>query len=287
MNRLSQVCLVTALLLSAGPAELLHATAHDRQPGADEILVDPTKRSDITGTVLITGANRGIGLAMAGNYAERGWRVIATARKPDKADELNQLAAENPQVSVERLDVLDQAQIDALATKYRGEPIDVLFNNAALLGDPADQLLGNYDYDLFIRVLKTNTVGPLRMAEAFLEHVVASEQKKIVGMTSGQGSIRLMERMPRPQFYNASKSALHMTMRAVGAQVADQGITVVLISPGAVDTDMIRLALQGREYPGQLLTPQESAEAVINVVDQYDFDMSGTYISHQGAELPW
>ena len=287
MNKLETGSLLFLCALATIFANAVYAAAHDRVPSPDEVLLDPAKRTDITGTVLITGANRGIGLAMARNYADRGWRVIATARKPEKADELKELAAENARVSVERLDVLDQGQIDALATKYRDVPIDVLFNNAALLGDPKDQVLGNYDYDLFTRVLNTNTVGPLRMAEAFLEHVAASEQKKIVGMTSGQGSIELMGSMPRPQFYNASKAALHMTMRAVGVWARDRGVTVVLISPGAVDTAMIRLALQGREYPGTLLTPEQSAEAVINVVDQYGFDMSGTYITHEGVELPW
>ncbi|MDJ0927343.1 MAG: SDR family oxidoreductase [Gammaproteobacteria bacterium] len=287
MNASKTSLLTTLWLMAMFVAADVHAGAHDRQPGADELLVDPTKRTGITGTVLITGANRGIGLAMARNYAERGWRVIATARKPNKAAELNELAGRNKKVSVERLDVLDPAQIDALATKYQGEPIDVLFNNAAILGDPNGQVLGQYDHELFKRVLDTNTVGPLRMAEAFLGHVAASEQKKIVGMTSGQGSIELMGRTPRFQFYNASKSALHMTMRAVGSQAKDRGITVVLVSPGAVDTGLMDLALQGREYPGQLLTPEQSAEAVINVVDQYSFDMSGTFISHQGAELPW
>ena len=115
MNRLRITLLMGALLLGAGFANPVQAAAHDREPSADELLVDPTKRSDITGTVLITGANRGIGLAMARNYAERGWRVIATARKPDKATELNALATANSKVSVERLDVLDAGQVDALA----------------------------------------------------------------------------------------------------------------------------------------------------------------------------
>ncbi|MCC5795116.1 MAG: SDR family oxidoreductase [Chromatiales bacterium] len=262
------------------------AGAHTGPPRAQDLLVDPGKRSDITGTVLITGANRGIGLEMARNYAERGWTVIATARNPDRADELNALAADNPGVSVERLDVTSDAEVAALAQKYRDQPIDVLLNNAAWLGDPADQRLGNYNFEVLLGVMDTNVGGPLRLAEAFLDNVARSEQKKIVGITSAQGSLTLI-RSDTIQFYNASKTALNMSYRALSFAVRDKGITVALVSPGAVDTDMMALALGGADFQMRLLTPAESAEAVINVIDQYGFDMSGTFISHDGARLPW
>lgn len=277
--------LITLFALAVLAVDVL-AGGHGRSPRPEDLLVDPTKRSDVTGTVLITGANRGIGLELARNYAGRGWTVIATARKPDKADALNAIARDNSRVSVERLDVLDQAQVDALAKKYEGQPIDVLLNNAAILGAKAPQVLGSYDMDLFLRVMNTNVAGPLRMTEAFLENVAASDQKKIVAITSVQGSITLI-RSDTIQFYNSSKSALNMNMRAVSAAVKDRGITVALISPGAVDTDMMREALAGSNFQMRLLTPADSAEAVINVIDQYDFELSGTFMSHQGAKIPW
>lgn len=262
------------------------AGGHGRAPRPEDLLVDPAKRTDISGTVLITGANRGIGLELARNYAARGWAVIATARKPDKADELNAIAKTNRKVSVERLDVLEQGQVDALAEKYKGQPIDVLLNNAAILGAKEPQTLGNYDMDLFLRVMNTNVAGPLRMTQAFLENVAASDQKKIVAITSVQGSITLI-RSDTIQFYNSSKSALNMNMRAVSAAVKDRGITVALISPGAVDTDMMRTALAGTNFPMRLLTPADSAEAVINVIDQYGMELSGTFMSHRGSKIPW
>lgn len=262
------------------------AGAHRGGPKPEDILLDPTVRTEVTGTVLLTGANRGIGLAMAKNYAERGWKVIATARKPEKADELNAAAKQFSNISVERLDINDQAQVDALAKKYKGTAIDVLFNNAAMLGDRDRQNFGDYDFDMFQQVFMTNVAGPLRVAEAFAAHVEASDQKKIVAMTSVQGSLTLI-RMAAIQFYNASKSALNMSMLAVSTAVKDRGITVVLISPGAVDTDMMAESMGGGKFPGRLITPEQSAEAVINVVDQYGFDMSGTYISHEGAKIPW
>jgi NAD(P)-dependent dehydrogenase (short-subunit alcohol dehydrogenase family) len=262
------------------------AGGHGRAPRPEDILMDPAKRTDITGTVLITGANRGIGLEMARNYAKRGWTVIATARKPEKAADLNAIAAEYDKVAVEQLDVLNQEQVDALAAKYKGKPIDVLLNNAAILGAPDQQKFGTYDFDLLQRVMNTNVAGPLRMAEAFADNVVASEQKKIVAITSVQGSITLI-RGDTIQFYNASKSALNMSMRAVANAVKKQGVTVALISPGAVNTDMMREALGNSNVRMRLLTPADSAEAVINVIDQYGFDMSGTFMDHRGAKIPW
>jgi NAD(P)-dependent dehydrogenase (short-subunit alcohol dehydrogenase family) len=282
--RIGLTPLILFLLLAASGHAW--AGAHRGGPNPADILIDPTVRTDITGTVLVTGANRGIGLAMARNYAERGWKVIATARKPEKADDLKAAAKEFPNISVERLDINDQAQVDALADKYRGTPIDVLFNNAAVLGDRTRQVFGDYDFDLFELIFRTNVAGPMRMAQAFIEHVEASEQKKIVAMTSAQGSLTLV-RMAAIQFYNASKSALNMSMSSMSAALEDRGVTVVLVSPGAVDTDMMAESLGGRKFPGRLITPEQSAEAVINVVDQYGLDMTGTFISHQGAKLPW
>lgn len=287
MNRFSRrAAAALALACSLSLPVTALAGAHGGQSRPQEILLDPAKRTDITGTVLVTGANRGIGLELARNYAERGWTVIATARNPAGATELNEIAAGNPKVKVEKLDVTSQADVDALAAKYKGQPIDVLLNNAAWLGDPADQKFGSYDFDVLLGVMDTNVAGPLRMAQAFIDNVAASEQKKIVGITSVQGSLTLI-RSASIQFYNASKTALNMSLRALSAAVEDQGITIALISPGAVDTDMMALALGGSNFQMRLLTPAQSAEAVINVIDQYGFDMSGTFLSHEGAKLPW
>ncbi len=113
---LTAFALLSAMLLAADPAP---AGGHQQRKPKEAVQFDPELRSEATGTVLVTGANRGIGLAMVRNYAERGWTVIATARKPEKADELNAIAAANDNVTVERMDLLDHAGIDALAEKLR------------------------------------------------------------------------------------------------------------------------------------------------------------------------
>jgi NAD(P)-dependent dehydrogenase (short-subunit alcohol dehydrogenase family) len=266
-----------------------HAGGHvQKWPQQPDIKLDPEKRSDITGTVLVTGANRGIGLQLATNYAERGWKVIATARKPEKADDLNALAEKHSNLTVEYLDLLDHEGIDALAEKLQDVPIDVLFNNAAILGDPAGQDFGNLDYDLMQRVYAVNAVGTFKLAEAFFDHVVASEQKKIVAMTSQQGSIGAL-RDPLIPYYKMSKTAVNMGMSTIAKRVKKQKVTIALISPGAVDTKMMNDALDHAGFKGSgfLITPEQSAEAVINIVDQYDFELSGTFMSHRGDVIPW
>jgi NAD(P)-dependent dehydrogenase (short-subunit alcohol dehydrogenase family) len=264
------------------------AGGHKQAPKPTEVIkLDPAKRSDIKGTVLVTGANRGIGLQLATNYTERGWTVIATARKPKKADDLNALAEANENLTVEYLDLLDHKGIDKLAKKLKDVPIDVLLNNAAMLGDPAAQDFGTLDYELMEQVYAVNTVGTMKMAEAFFDHVAASEQKKIVAITSLQASIGEM-RDPLIPFYKMSKTALNMGMKSISKRVKRKKVTVALISPGAVDTDMMNSALDHAGFKGNfLITPQESAEAVINIIDQFNLKMTGTFMSHRGDVIPW
>jgi NAD(P)-dependent dehydrogenase (short-subunit alcohol dehydrogenase family) len=237
-------------------------------------------------TVLITGANRGIGLELARNYAQQDWQVYATARRPEAADDLKAIAARHPKLSIEQLDVLDHEMIDALAKKLGGQPIDVLLNNAAVLGEPNDQKFGARDYELMHRILATNVTGPMKMAEAFIEHVARSEQKKIVAITSGQGSISTL-RSSSIVFYNMSKAALNMGMRSNSFELKPRGITVALISPGAVDTAMMQLALNRAGVNFPLLSAADSAAMVIDVISKYGLDRTGTFLSHKGEEIPW
>ncbi len=289
LKRLFSIVPLTAiaLLAAALPTQTALAGGHTGGAAPDR-LFDPAKRSELRGTVLVTGANRGIGLALAKNYAERGWTVIATARSPGKADDLNALAATNDNVTVERMDLLDHASIDALAAKLRDVPIDVLLNNAAIMGDAAVQDFGKYDYEEMAKVFAVNVAGTLKMTEAFVDHVAASDQKKIVGITSVQGSIGSL-RDPLIPFYKMSKTALNMGMSSVAKIVKRKKITIALISPGAVDTRMMNAALEHANYQGKsfMITTAESAEAVINVIDQYERKHSGMFLAHTGEVLPW
>jgi NAD(P)-dependent dehydrogenase (short-subunit alcohol dehydrogenase family) len=231
-------------------------------------------------TVLITGANRGIGLELARQYAERDWNVIATARKPAEAADLKAIARQRPGLVIEELDVTNHAQIDALATKYKDRPIDILINNAGISGGHENAKFGQMKYDAYYKVHEVNVVGPVKMAEAFLPNVAASSQKKIINITSGQGSIA--KTWGCCYFYRSSKAALNMMMRNISLELKPKGITVGLISPGFVKTGFTR----GLDLP-MMITPQESATAVINVIDSYDLSKTGTFLEHDGSEWPW
>ena len=140
-------------------------------------------------TVLVTGANRGLGLEFARQYAAEGWQVYAACRSPDDAKDLQQLAkTTGDRFRVLALDVKDTASVRAAARELSGQPIDLLLNNAGV-GGPPGQKLGNLDYAAWARVLDANTLGPMRVTEAFLENVAASRDKRIVTITSAMGSI--------------------------------------------------------------------------------------------------
>lgn len=239
-------------------------------------------------TVLITGSNRGIGLSLAENYAEQGWNVIATCRKPDKATDLISLKGEYDNVNIEQLDVTSQKQINALAEKYKGIPIDVLLNNAGILGDIRDQVFGALNEETFEQVFAVNTLAPLKVSEAFVEHVSLSEQKKIVSMTSGLGSMQITANQSYFYFYRMSKAALNMAVVAMNASLRNQGIISALIAPGQVDTKL--LAESGYRGPNKI-TPDESAKSLIRIIDslsQETINKNGNKaINVDDRVLPW
>lgn len=236
-------------------------------------------------TVLITGSNRGIGLEFVKQYAARGWTVIATARAPESATELKAVAAKLPLVRIERLDVVDPVGLKALAAKYAGTPIDVLINNAGVLGALDRQRLGSFDYDEFQTVMGVNTFGPLAVSDAFRPHVAASEQKKIVGITSGSGQISVPVG-GGSYFYKASKIGLNMVFRALASDLAGEGIIVSMIAPGAVNTDMRRAAV-GVEVASRDLPVGESVSAMIKVIDGLSRADSGRALNYDGRVIAW
>jgi NAD(P)-dependent dehydrogenase (short-subunit alcohol dehydrogenase family) len=233
-------------------------------------------------TVLITGANRGIGLAFAREYAARGWHVIGTARQPEEAADLQALVKEHPdKVHVEKLDVRDFAAVDALAAKYAGRPIDVLLHNAGISGGSQTQMLGKMQYDVFEDVLKTNVVAPLKISEAFLKNVEASQQKKIVTVSSSEGSITGATQ-PRLYFYRSSKAAVNMVMKNLALQLKSRGVTVAMVNPGMTDTDFMK------GLPKNLLRPPaEAVRDMMRNIDGLSVANTGSFWEYDGKTIAW
>jgi NAD(P)-dependent dehydrogenase (short-subunit alcohol dehydrogenase family) len=237
-------------------------------------------------TVLITGSNRGIGLEFVRQYAALGWNIIATCRRPAEAEILNALAEEYPHIKVEQLDVLRHDMIDSLAKKYNKQPIDVLLNNAGFFGDSLQlrgSFFGRLNYDLWDLYVQTNAIGPLKMAEAFFDSVAMSDQKKIMTVSSLQGSIE-DSYGPGSFFYRGSKAALNMFMHTLSGQskVQKSEVMIGLFSPGLIIDDRTRnLPLDGKvERP-------VSVSGMIEVIGNFTPEMSGGFYKYSGKTVPW
>jgi len=234
-------------------------------------------------TVLITGANRGLGLELTRQYCAAGWNVIATCRDPHDAPDLKALDQQHPSLNIYALDVADFAAIDKLALDLKTHPIDVLINNAGLFGPKAQaendprQEFGHMDYDIWATLFRVNTMAPMKMAEAFASNVAASTQKKIITITSSVGSITRAD--GGFHAYRTTKSAANMVMHNLSYNVKDQGIITAAFCPGWVKTRM-----------GGPDAPLEAPEALQNlrgVIDGLTLESTGRFWLYNGDPLPW
>ena len=212
-------------------------------------------------TALITGAGRGLGRELARQYAADGWKVIGTERGKDAKF---------------KLDVTNRQQISRLAKQLKGEPIDLLFCNAGIIGKRG-MALGSFDYDAWEEVLRVNLLGVASVVEALVENVAASERKVIAVMSSRLGSISESSGMTLP--YATSKAALNLLAKGLAATLASRGIIVVALSPGWVRTDM--------GGAGAPLSPQTSVGGLRKVIAGLKPADSGKFFSHDGSTIPW
>jgi NAD(P)-dependent dehydrogenase (short-subunit alcohol dehydrogenase family) len=247
-------------------------------------------------TVLITGASQGIGLEFAKQYAARGGTVIATHRRTSTPDALAKLAAQYSQVRVERMDVADLAQIEALGARLEDVPIDILINNAGLVrtapldqpGANTDQMFGTLDYSLLDEFIHTNVAGPLKIAETFIDNVKASRQKKIVAISSAAGCVSVPPFMPNGSlvpdhyWYRISKAALNNAMRLLAAQFEGAGVTVVMFHPGGVQVE----SFGALKVPG-FVPPDVAIGHMIKTIDGLSLEDSGRFLQTDGTDHPW
>ena len=240
-------------------------------------------------TVLITGSNRGIGLEFAKEYAAKGWNVIATHRRDTIPDTLKVLSGKYPNVRVERMDVSKLSEIDALAAKLKGVPIDVLINNAGIaelgkfkgIGNNTRQAFGTLNYDDYEIMDKVNVRGPIKVAEAFYPNVKASKQKKIISISSAAGMVSTPQRGGM-YWYGMNKAALNKLMVTLAADVKKDGVSVAMFHPGGVKVEKFA----NYNYPG-MISPHESVSGMIKVIAGLTLDKTGRFWSHDGKTMPW
>lgn len=228
--------------------------------------------------ILITGAARGIGYELAKQYGEAGERVYATTRNPERADALNDVAtASSGRVSVHRMDVGDSASVAACAAELADVPIDVLLNNAGVWGGLDTQTFQNMDYDNWAFEFNVMAMGPFRVAQNFLPHVLAGEQRKIVTNTS-QVAAHVYDHVIGYS-YASAKAAVNRLMTALATELAPQNVIVTLMHPGWVKTEMAGDVAD--------IEPWESAQGVIKVISGLTQADSGKFLKWTGEIHPW
>lgn len=233
----------------------------------------------MTHTVLITGANRGIGLEFVRQYAADGWRVLACCRQPEKAGALNKLAAQYPGlIQVHLLDVASNNQIEHLAKEMMDEPIDLLINNAGIYPDTDSKGFGHIHYEDWMQAFRVNAMAPLMMAEAFVAHLARSKLKIIANITSKMGSID-DNTSGGSYLYRSSKAALNMVTKSLSLDLRHEGITAVVLNPGWVRTDM--------GGPNALITTEQSVSGMRKVISKLSLADSGKFFNYDRSEIQW
>lgn len=227
-------------------------------------------------TIMVTGANRGIGLEFANQYANDGAKVIACCRKPADAKDLQALAKSKGSIEIHALDVSDFGAPSALAKDLAREPIDILINNAGVYG-PKRQSADDMDFSGWAHTLAVNTMGPLAVAQAFRPNLLRGQQKKIVSVTSGMASTT--ENGGGYLAYRASKAALNNVMRSLSVDWRGDGLVCVVLDPGWVQTDM-----GGKNAP---TSPEESVSGMRKVIARLKLSDSGKFLNRNGEERPW
>ncbi len=230
-------------------------------------------------TILITGANRGIGLEFVRQYAIENWRVFACCRNPEAAKALNDLATQYPnQVTVYPLDVVNHQQIEQLSHTLSNQTIDLLINNAGVYPPEQGDAFGKTDYDAWAYAFEVNAMAPLKMAEAFIQQVSRSDLKMIITITSKMGSIA-DNRGGGSYIYRASKSAVNSVMKSLSIDLSARKIKAVLLHPGWVRTDM--------GGPNGLISTEQSVTGMRHLIDHLRSENSGQFYAYDGQVVPW
>ena len=221
-------------------------------------------------TILVTGCDMGLGVEFARQYAADGHRVIATCLDPATAKET---AAIRGQIEVVGLDVTNLDAIEALATQLKHEPIDILLNNAAIARPHPP--FGETDYPFWRRILETNLIGPMKMAECFVEHVARSDLKVMAFVSSRMGS-NASNNSGGSYAYRSSKAGLNMIVKSLAIDLAPREICVLALHPGWAMTE-----------PGARVPVGESVAGMRGVIHRSGRHATGSFVTYNDQPLPW
>ncbi|MFZ2725699.1 MAG: SDR family oxidoreductase [Methylococcaceae bacterium] len=229
-------------------------------------------------TILITGANRGLGLEFCRQYSQQDINIIACCRHPDLASELHAIAKTNSRLTIYALDVNDFKQIDNLAQQLKDETIDILLSNAGVYGDTQEHNFGELDYQIWEQTLRINSLAPVKLAESFLNNLLKSKNPKFIAMSSLMASIS-DNSSGGSLCYRSSKAALNAAMKSLAIDLKTQHIAILILHPGWVKTDM-----GGSNAP---MNPQDSIAGMRQVIANFSLEKSGAFLNYRGEVLPW
>jgi NAD(P)-dependent dehydrogenase (short-subunit alcohol dehydrogenase family) len=228
-------------------------------------------------TILITGANRGIGLELTRQFAQDGWQVLACCRNPADAGQLQALIERNPAIEIHALDVTNYEQMATLADQLGHRPIDILLSNAGIYGSKGVGF-GEVDAQEWRKVLEVNTIAPLMLVQTFVEQVALSQQKLVAIISSKVGSIA-DNSSGGSYIYRSSKTAVNQVVKSLSIDLADRGISVISLHPGWVKTDM--------GGPNAEISTDTSVSGLKGILQSAGLAQSGQFIEFNGSSIPW
>jgi len=234
-------------------------------------------------TILITGSNRNIGLEFVKQFSQKGWRVIATTRSLDSADDLIEFSNKNRNVIVEQLDITNDAHLQNLKKKYQDDVVDILLNNAAYTPRYFSSFRGieGVDIEATRKSFEVNSIGTMRVIQTFIENVERSKSGKIVNLSTKAASFDERPEIPMMYSYAMSKAALNSMIKTLSFETAESNIIVVALSPGIVNTTM-GMGLMGA------IDIDESVTKMMLVIENLSMDQNGLFLDYEdGRVIEW
>jgi len=228
-------------------------------------------------TILITGANRGIGLELTEQFAADGWTVLACCRNPADAEALLALGNRYPAIELHALEVTDYAQMASLSAQLRDRSIDILLSNAGIYG-PRGANFGDVEAEAWREVVEVNSIAPLMLVQAFVEQVAASRQKLVAVISSKMGSIA-DNGSGGSYIYRSSKTAVNQVVRNLSIDLAGRGISALSLHPGWVQTEMGGANAE--------TSVGDSAAGLKAILQGAGPEQNGQFLEFNGDPIPW